>query len=122
VESLPRRGRRLRLLLFAALAAAGVSCGRDIRTSAEVRDACHKDPTSACCSTMDCPESSVCDFSIACGLGSDMQISCDPGTGDRQCHTLCGPAMPCATGQTCQQRSIVESSDFGTPVSFCAAP
>jgi hypothetical protein len=122
MNPLARGGRWIVPLLLATLVAAGASCDRDVVTAAEVRDACHKDPTSKCCATSDCATGYVCDFSVVCAQASDHQVDCDPAEGDRQCHALCDEAAPCATGQTCTRKSLFNFSDAGSSASFCIAP
>jgi hypothetical protein len=122
MKPLARGGRWMVSLFLATLVAASGSCGRDVMTSTEVREACRKDPTSKCCAPSDCATGWVCDFSFVCAQGSDLQVDCDPGTGDRQCHAVCDPATPCATGQTCARKSLFNASDAGMTVSFCVAP
>jgi hypothetical protein len=116
------RGRWIVSLLLAMLVAASAACDRDVMTATEVRDACRKDPTSKCCAQSECGIGSVCDFSFVCGQGSDHQVDCDPGTGDRQCHAKCDVARPCATGETCETKALFDASDAGMSLSFCVAP
>ncbi|MDB4980351.1 MAG: hypothetical protein JWM82_1103 [Myxococcales bacterium] len=122
MERLARAGRWMVSLLLATVVTATASCGSDVMTAAQVRDACRKDPTSKCCATSDCATGWVCDFSFVCGQHSDHQVGCDLGEGDRQCHAPCDVATPCATGQTCARRSLYDASDAGKSVSFCVAP
>ncbi len=56
-----------RWMLLLTMVVASASCDRDVRTAAEVRDACRKDPTSKCCAPADCANGEICDFSIVCG-------------------------------------------------------
>jgi hypothetical protein len=122
METVARVGRWIVALLLATVVAASVSCSRDVLTSTEVRDACRKDPTSKCCAMSDCATGSVCDFSVVCAQGSDLQVGCDPGKGDRQCHAPCDTATPCPTGQTCTQKALFNATDTGSAASFCVAP
>jgi hypothetical protein len=108
------------LLVLSAVAA--VSCGSAGPTPAEAVAACRKDPSSKCCTDADCTTGSICDFSLVCAQGSDHEVTCNPPTGDRTCHTLCGGGASCATGTTCQQRTLYGATDFGTAVDLCAAP
>jgi hypothetical protein len=107
-------GRWIALLL----AISAVSCGSPGPTPAQVRAACEKDTNAACCGIADCPVGSDCDFSFVCGQGSNHEVTCDAPTGDRQCHTRCDDAHPCAAG-TCQAVTIYDGSDTGRSVAMC---
>ncbi len=104
-------------LIATLLAISAVSCGSE-PTPAEVIAACRADTSAQCCGDDDCDPASACQFSFVCAQGSNHKVTCDPPTGDRQCHARCD-ALPCAAGQTCQSVTIVDGSDTGRNVSIC---